>query len=65
MNLEEIRKEREKWFTWKNIKPLREALESLDVVDAKVKLEDTVKISGDLDNKKIYSAESLKVGLFK
>ena len=33
MNLDEIRLERQKWMTWKNIKPLREALDSLEEIE--------------------------------
>jgi len=51
MNLEDLRKDRQKWMTWKNIKPLREALESLDDVECNVELSDEVKISGDYNGK--------------
>ncbi|NOR57392.1 MAG: tRNA 5-methoxyuridine(34)/uridine 5-oxyacetic acid(34) synthase CmoB [Sulfurimonas sp.] len=47
MNLEDLRKDRQKWMTWKNIKPLREALESLEDDDYEVELGDVVKISGE------------------
>ncbi len=30
MNLDNLRKERQKWMTWKNILPLRRALEELE-----------------------------------
>ncbi len=45
MNLDEIRQERQKWMTWKNIKPLREALENLPEISTELLLEDTVKLS--------------------
>ena len=45
MNLDEIRLERQKWMTWKNIKPLREALDSLEEIDVSCSFEDTVKLS--------------------
>jgi len=45
LNLDEIRIERQKWMTWKNIKPLREALETLKDVDTKYELGDTVKLT--------------------
>jgi len=32
MNLTTLRKEREKWMTWKNIAPLRVAIESLEII---------------------------------
>ena len=59
MNLIELRKTRQKWMTWKNIQPLREALESLDDIQAQVELEDTLKISGDFNEKKVYEVAKL------
>jgi len=50
VNLEEIRKEREKWYTWKNIKPLRDALDELEAVEAEVTLDDVIKIEGEYQN---------------
>ena len=49
MELETLRKERQKWLTWKNIAPLREALAQLPEVDATITYEDTVKIEADID----------------
>ncbi len=51
MNLEELRREREKWMTWKNIAPLRDAINTLKKVECKVDLGDIVKISCDSANK--------------
>lgn len=45
MNLQEIRHERQKWMTWKNIAPLREAIDMLENIDAKVELGDRVKLT--------------------
>lgn len=45
MNLNEIREERQKWMGWKNIAPIREALNALPLIDAEVTLSDTVKLS--------------------
>lgn len=42
MNLEEIRQERQKWMTWKNIAPLRQALDKLIDVEVKCSFSDTV-----------------------
>lgn len=42
MNLQEIRQEREKWMTWKNIAPLREALDKLDEIKSECSFADTV-----------------------
>lgn len=44
MNLEEIRQERQKWMTWKNIAPLREALDTLEEVEVQCSFTDTVTI---------------------
>jgi tRNA (mo5U34)-methyltransferase len=44
MDLNEVRAERAKWMTWKNIAPLREALSRLEAVDAEVRLGDTVQL---------------------
>jgi len=53
MNLENLRVERQKWMTWKNILPLRQALESLEEVECEVSLEDVVKISGSFDEENL------------
>lgn len=46
MNLQELRLERQKWLSWKNIAPLREALESLEEGSWDVELGDAVTVSG-------------------
>ena len=51
MDIQQIREERKKWLTWKNIKPLREALEELSPCDVKVKLGDIIKIEGQYQDK--------------
>ncbi len=55
MNLDEIRKDREKWLNWKNIKPLRDVIDSLEDVDCAYTLGDVVEINSKdtLDQKKI------------
>jgi len=45
VNLEEIRQERQKWMKWKNIAPLREALETLEDIDVQCSFDDTVTIT--------------------
>jgi len=55
MDIEKIKEDRKKWMTWKNIAPLRTALESLEDVPCEVELGDVVKISGDFDDKKIHT----------
>ena len=47
MDLKNIREDRKKWLTWKNIKPLRDALERLEDTQYDVELGDVVKIKGD------------------
>lgn len=59
MDLEVLRNERKKWLTWKNILPLREALEKLPEYESSVKYEDVVSINGNLDNKLIYETAKL------
>jgi tRNA (mo5U34)-methyltransferase len=59
MDIEQIKNERKKWMTWKNIAPLREAIESLDNIVCDVVFEDVVKISADLDEKKVYETAKL------
>jgi len=51
MDLIKLREDREKWLTWKNIKPLREALDTLEEIPCKVELGDAVKISGETQEK--------------
>jgi len=50
MNLETIRKERQKWMSWKNIAPLRKALDTLPVGIWQVELGDKVTISGTCED---------------
>ncbi len=47
MNLKDLKEDRQKWMTWKNIKPLREALSLLKDGSFEVELGDVVRISGD------------------
>ncbi|MEA3374524.1 MAG: tRNA 5-methoxyuridine(34)/uridine 5-oxyacetic acid(34) synthase CmoB [Campylobacterota bacterium] len=47
MDLEVVRREREKWMTWKNIAPLREALASLQEIDTTVDLDNTVTLKSE------------------
>ena len=47
MNIDALRQERQKWMGWKNIAPLRQALESLQEGSWDVELGDVVKISGN------------------
>lgn len=48
MNLMQVRQERQKWLTWKNIAPLKEIVDNLEAIDCEVRLDDAVTvISGD------------------
>lgn len=47
MNIDELRKERQKWMQWKNIAPLREALKSLKDGVWSVELDDAITIKGE------------------
>ncbi len=46
MDLQQLRKDRQKWMTWKNIKPLRDALDSLEEVAYDVSIGDVVSVDG-------------------
>ncbi|MDF1876994.1 tRNA 5-methoxyuridine(34)/uridine 5-oxyacetic acid(34) synthase CmoB [Sulfurimonas sp. SAG-AH-194-L11] len=54
MDLKALRKEREKWMTWKNIAPLRKVIDDLEDVAAKVSLGDVVTIDANLDDEKLF-----------
>jgi len=45
MDLSVVRQERQKWMTWKNIAPLREALHLLPQVESEVKLGNTIALT--------------------
>lgn len=54
MDIKAVRAEREKWMEWKNIAPLREALEKLENGSWKITLGDTIVVEGEVeDSKKI------------
>jgi tRNA (mo5U34)-methyltransferase len=55
MNLEDLRKERQKWMTWKNIAPLRKIVDNLEDIACSVELSDVVKIDAAFDEEKMYS----------
>ena len=59
MNLNEIRQDRQKWMTWKNIAPLREVIDNLQDIQCEVKLGDTIKISGKYTNDILNEAKKL------
>ena len=43
--IDKILKEREKWFEWKNIKPIKQELDKLKIKDSSYKIEDIIQIS--------------------
>lgn len=47
MDLNAVRTERQKWMTWKNIAPLREALDRLPEIESHVELGNTVALTTD------------------
>ena len=51
MDLKKVREDREKWFDWKNIKPMREALGKVEAIfipnDVEIKLEDWLTIGDE------------------
>ena len=61
MDLNTLRTEREKWMTWKNIKPLRDALETLPEVETQLVLDDTVALRSEerVDKSKIEAVARL------
>ena len=59
MNLENVRKERQKWMTWKNIAPLRESIQAFEGVACNAEFNDVVSISGDFDEQKVYETAKL------
>ncbi len=52
MDIELLKKERQKWLTWKDIKPLRTALESLDTIETSIMIEDTIMIDADISDER-------------
>jgi len=54
MDLKNLRKEREKWMTWKNIAPLREIVDNLPDITSKVSFLDVVKVDAQFDDEKIF-----------
>jgi len=48
MDIKTVKQERQKWLTWKDIKPLREALTTLPEVDANISLENAIMIDADV-----------------
>ncbi len=51
--IEKILNERDKWFEWKNIKPIKEAVDNLEVKEATYTINDTISIKTPTPTKKI------------
>ena len=51
MDINEILKERQKWFEWKNIKPIKKELEQLRIENAEWRINDTIEIKSDKNPK--------------
>jgi len=60
MNINDILKERNKSFNWKNIKPIKETLDKFHVKEADFKLNDTIEITAQCDDNYIEVAKMLK-----
>ncbi|RLA78492.1 MAG: tRNA 5-methoxyuridine(34)/uridine 5-oxyacetic acid(34) synthase CmoB [Epsilonproteobacteria bacterium] len=59
MNIDNLREERKKWLTWKNIKPYQEAISSLPkYVDVKTTLDDIVSV--EIENLSSEALEEIK-----
>ncbi len=60
MNIEEVKKERQKWLSWKNIAPLREALKNLPNVKVEnIKLDDLIEIEGEVSKEDLLSLKEI------
>ncbi len=60
MNIEEVKKERQKWLSWKNIAPLREALKNLPNVKVEnIKLDDVIEIEGEISKEDLLSLKEI------
>ena len=62
MDIEAVRKERQKWLDWKNIRPLREMLEELPKREGKLYFPESgaVGIDVEIDDEVVEVAKSLK-----
>ena len=60
MNIEEVKKERQKWLSWKNIAPLREALKNLPNVKVEnIRLDDVIEIEGKISKEDLLSLKEI------
>jgi tRNA (mo5U34)-methyltransferase len=54
----DIKQEREKWLTWKNIAPLREELSTLKEIDSTLSISDTISISAKISQEEQEKIEN-------
>ena len=59
MDIDALKLEREKWLTWKDIKPLRTALDALAPCNAKVTIADTIMIKSDTTKEQAQEIDTL------
>ena len=52
MDLDAVRKERERWLEWKNIAPLRKMLQQLPLASCSVEIGDVIRINGQYEAQK-------------
>ncbi|PID48254.1 MAG: tRNA 5-methoxyuridine(34)/uridine 5-oxyacetic acid(34) synthase CmoB [Proteobacteria bacterium] len=62
-DLNTIRKQREKWFEWKNIKPLRQKLQNLPILDANFICEDIIGLSAKISKEQKAKINDLALNL--
>lgn len=63
MNIKEIRKERQKWLTWKNIAPLRASLDALPNIACSYTLDDCVTVLGEISKAQQTEIEQFAMDL--
>ncbi|MGM0534385.1 MAG: tRNA 5-methoxyuridine(34)/uridine 5-oxyacetic acid(34) synthase CmoB, partial [Campylobacterota bacterium] len=61
MDIDAIKKERQKWMGWKNIAPIRQALDALPACTSSVSLGDTIEITTDLDDAVIEKTAKMMI----
>ncbi len=59
MDIKQIQKEREKWLTWKDIKPLQDALKRLEPCEASIMIDDIITIDAALSKEQKEQIDTL------
>ena len=57
--LNKIREERAKWMEWKNIRPLRQAIDNLPFIETELLLNDTIELKADVSNELLAQIEKV------